>query len=114
MYFWGKNGTFTNAGGDGILAYYLQRGQSSGIKAFPTGFRMIGGSPVLRSQHGDVPSQKYGAASFACLGSGKAETPYLPPYNCPDGLRAQLFFPVSAAALHLGYDGDLCAELLGW
>lgn len=32
-------------------------------------------------------------SSFACPGTNTAEINNLPPYNCPNGLRAQVFFP---------------------
>lgn len=63
------------------------------LKAFPEGFRMLAGNPFKRNYTDDFASQ---AISYACLdynGPAKAETNGFPDYNCPDGLRAQVFFP---------------------
>jgi hypothetical protein len=51
---------------------------------------MLAGDPSKRSYGGDFASQ---AVSFACLGQSQAETNAMPNYNCPGGLRAQVFFP---------------------
>lgn len=51
---------------------------------------MVAGNPYLRNYTDTVQQQ---AISFACLGTSTAETNGLPNYNCPDGLRAQVFFP---------------------
>lgn len=54
---------------------------------------MIAGNPFKRNYTGDFAAQ---AISFACLnydGPATAETNGFPDYNCPDGLRAQVFFP---------------------
>lgn len=63
------------------------------LKAFPEGFRMLAGDPFRRNFTGDFAAQ---AVSYACLdynGPAKPETNGFPDYNCPDGLRAQVFFP---------------------
>ncbi len=78
----------------GATIYYLQRGKNGEkLKAFPPGFRMIAGDPFKRQPTNDFAGQ---AISYACLnynGGGKPETPGFPNYNCPNGLRAQVFFP---------------------
>ncbi len=55
---------------------------------------MVAGNPFKRSFANDFPSQ---AVSFVCLdygGSGAGgEWNYLPDHACPDGIRAQVFFP---------------------
>lgn len=51
---------------------------------------MVAGNPFLRSYNDSVEQQ---AISFACLGTDHAETNHFPKYNCPNGLRAQVFFP---------------------
>ncbi|KAI1336495.1 hypothetical protein F5Y15DRAFT_418803 [Xylariaceae sp. FL0016] len=61
-----------------------------GLIAFPKGFRMLAGDPMLRN-YSDVPAQR--AVSFVCLGVEGPATPDLPRQNCPNGLRAQLSFP---------------------
>jgi hypothetical protein len=71
----------------------VQRGPaatSKTLKAFPAGFRMLAGDPSKRNYTGDFAAQ---GVSFACLGANKPETNAIPNYNCPSGLRAQLFFP---------------------
>jgi hypothetical protein len=51
---------------------------------------MLAGNPMLRSFTSTLEQR---AISFACLGTNTAETHEMPDYNCPDGLRAQVFFP---------------------
>jgi hypothetical protein len=73
--------------------FVVQRGpaaDSDTLKAFPEGFRMLAGDSSKRNYTGDFPAN---AISFSCLGSNEAETNGLPNYNCPSGLRAQVFFP---------------------
>jgi hypothetical protein len=97
LYFQHPNGSVTNVPqvGGGLI-YYLQRSDpkdpefSSGLLAFPKGFRMLAGNPFLRSFK-DTLEQK--AISFACLGVPGPETHSIPNTNCPSGLRAQVFFP---------------------
>ena len=64
------------------------------MTAFPEGFRMVAGNPFLRSFTNTFAQQ---AVSFVCLdysGSGAGgEWNYLPTHACPDGVRAQVFFP---------------------
>ncbi|OBT59977.1 hypothetical protein VE03_10421 [Pseudogymnoascus sp. 23342-1-I1] len=80
----------------GALIYYLQRSDpkdpeyDSGLLAFPEGFRMLARDPMLRS-FSDTLEQR--AISFACLGTDTKETNEIPNINCPNGLRAQVFFP---------------------
>ncbi|KAF1941766.1 WSC-domain-containing protein [Clathrospora elynae] len=96
-----KNGTFfpvpVMGDGDdtngGMTVYYLQRrgdNQTEHLQAFPEGFRMIAGDTSARSYDGSLAAQ---GISFNCLGANKPETNGIPNYNCPDGMRAQLFFP---------------------
>jgi hypothetical protein len=51
---------------------------------------MLAGDSTKRSFGGDFASQ---AISFSCLGANQPETNGMPNYNCPGGLRAQVFFP---------------------
>ncbi|KAI9742159.1 MAG: hypothetical protein M1818_004059 [Claussenomyces sp. TS43310] len=113
LFYHAENGSFINVEqGGGALIYYLaqiirsldamanggnsQRSDpqdpeySNGLLAFPAGFRMTAGDPLLRSYNGTAEQQ---AISFACLGTQTAEAHELPNYNCPNGLRAQIFFP---------------------
>jgi hypothetical protein len=52
---------------------------------------MVAGNPFLRSFNDSSVEQQ--AISFACIGTNNPATNNLPNYNCPDGLRAQVFFP---------------------
>ena len=102
LYYMNKNGSYTlvpQAGdGDGVqggmTVYYLQRGgpNNDNITAFPEGFRMLAGTPTLRTGSEDFTQQ---AVSYVCLNysSTSPYTNYLPDQPCPDGLRAQIFFP---------------------
>ncbi|KAI8943290.1 hypothetical protein NX059_001310 [Plenodomus lindquistii] len=76
----------------GMTVYYLQRpaNTTDTLTAFPPGFRMLAGDPSKRSLTNDQASH---AISFACLGHPGPETNNIPPYPCPNGLRAQVFFP---------------------
>lgn len=54
---------------------------------------MIAGNPLDRSDKGTIETN---ARSFACLNynaPGTPQTPNFPTTNCPDGLRAQVYFP---------------------
>ncbi|KAI9826765.1 MAG: hypothetical protein M1826_006560 [Phylliscum demangeonii] len=95
LYFHEANGSFTSVQQvGGALIYYLQRmdpgKNETSLLAFPEGFRMVAGDPLLRENLNTVQSQ---AINFTCLGSNQADTAGLPNYNCPDGLRTQIFFP---------------------
>lgn len=103
LYYRAENGTFidvpVSGDGDGnlggITVYYLQRpgANNDALQAFPEGFRMLAGDPFRRNYTGDFAAQ---AISYACLnydGPATAETNGFPDNNCPDGLRAQVFFP---------------------
>jgi hypothetical protein len=102
LYYQAQDGTFQSVPtvGDneqdlngGMTVYYQQRGPAANdgtMKAFPEGFRMLAGDSSKRNSSGGFEAE---AISFACLGSGKDETNELPNYNCPDGLRAQVYFP---------------------
>ncbi|KFY25116.1 hypothetical protein V493_04831 [Pseudogymnoascus sp. VKM F-4281 (FW-2241)] len=97
LYYKGQDGSFTSVEqvGGGLI-YYLQRSDpkdpeyDSGLLAFPEGFRMLAGDPMLRS-FSDTLEQR--AISYACLGTDTKETNEIPNINCPNGLRAQVFFP---------------------
>lgn len=58
--------------------------------AFPPEFRMVAGDPNLRSFN-DTPAQN--AITWACLGTNTPLSGGMPNMKCPDGLRAQVFFP---------------------
>ncbi|KAL7273681.1 hypothetical protein RUND412_003453 [Rhizina undulata] len=95
LFYQAQNGSFhpvQQVGGATI--YYLQRRAEPDEKlyAFPEGFRMVAGDPMLRSYSDDLSQ---GAISFACIdyNNPSAEINGLPNNNCPNGLRAQVFFP---------------------
>ncbi|KFY57996.1 hypothetical protein V496_06292 [Pseudogymnoascus sp. VKM F-4515 (FW-2607)] len=97
LYYKGQDGSFTSVEQvGGALIYYLQRSDpkdpeyDSGLLAFPEGFRMLAGDPMLRSFTNTLEQR---AISFACLGTDTKETNEIPNINCPNGLRAQVFFP---------------------
>lgn len=102
LYYQFENGSFESVAqvGDGVgvfggqNVYYLQRPgpDNDTLYAFPEGFRMLAGDPMKRNSTDDFASQ---AVSFVCLdysGTSSQSTGF-PTINCPDGLRAQIFFP---------------------
>ncbi|TVY25082.1 WSC domain-containing protein [Lachnellula hyalina] len=96
LYYKAENGSFISVGQNGgATIYYLQRSDPTDanyphIEAFPEGFRMVAGDPMLRS-YSDTNEQN--AITFACLGTNTPETNGFPNIKCPDGLRVQVFFP---------------------
>ncbi|KAL0482213.1 hypothetical protein AKO1_013303 [Acrasis kona] len=100
LYYMASNGTFTPVKQvGGMLVYYLQRGNVKNY-AFPEGLRMLAGNPMLRSYNSSAPtnteeSRRQRAISFACIdySNPNPEVGYIPNKNCPQGLRAQVFFP---------------------
>lgn len=78
----------------GMTVYYLQRrgnDPNEKLHAFPEGFRMLAGDPFARSFNNTSAAK---AVSYACLGGPNLpETNNMPNFNCPGGLRAQIFFP---------------------
>lgn len=95
-YFQWANGSFTSvdAVGGGLI-YYLPRSHptdKTNVTAFPSGLRMLTGNPFKRSYDGGDAAQAIG---WNCLGAPVSATrqPYLPPYNCPNGLRGEIRFP---------------------
>ncbi|GAA5875572.1 hypothetical protein JCM16303_000671 [Sporobolomyces ruberrimus] len=96
LYFQWANGSFTSvdAVGGGLI-YYLPRSHptdKTNVTAFPSGLRMLTGNPFKRSYDGGDAAQAIG---WNCLGAPVSATrqPYLPPYNCPNGLRGEIRFP---------------------
>jgi len=94
LYFQWANGSVTlvqQVGGG--LIYYLPRFSTSdttNVTAFPSGLRMLAGTPTLRSYNeSNLMAQAIG---WNCLG-GSGRNPYLPTENCPDGLRGEIRFP---------------------
>lgn len=116
-YFQWANGSFTsvNAVGGGLI-YYLPRfhpSDKTNVTAFPDGFRVLTGNPFKRFYDASSDQDQaigvsisvfhspiFGADDSAitgwnCLGAPVSATrqPYLPPYNCPNGLRGEIRFP---------------------
>lgn len=60
-------------------------------RAFPPGLRFTAGNPTRRTFDPAVSAHK--AISHVCLGSNYPEGPPLPPVNCPNGVRSQIYFP---------------------
>ncbi|KAK4556946.1 hypothetical protein LTR86_005927 [Recurvomyces mirabilis] len=86
-----------NGATGGMTVYYEQRGPDlKNLLAFPEGFRMLAGDPWQRNDTG-LKAAPGKAVSFVCLDySGATKHPQtgnMPDYNCPDGLRAQVYFP---------------------
>ncbi|KAF8266390.1 hypothetical protein EI94DRAFT_1701775 [Lactarius quietus] len=88
------NGSFDAVGHGGMVVYYLQRnGPNETVQPFPDGLRMLTGDPYARNYTGTPESQ---AISWLCLNYNLPAQPQTPGFtttNCPDGLRAQVFFP---------------------
>ncbi|RXW21696.1 hypothetical protein EST38_g4146 [Candolleomyces aberdarensis] len=118
LYFKHQNGTFTRvpqmpnhltgAPNGGMTVYYIQPPRGTKVTAFPKGFRMITGNPMLRSRKAvDTTSPEAYALSFRCWetsgftdasngsppGVGRYDTVNLPNKKCPAGIRANIFFP---------------------
>jgi hypothetical protein len=97
LYYQAQNGSFKDVPVKGGTVYYQQRAKfgNAKLRAFPPGFRMLAGSPGLRTLDPNSPAQK--AVSHVCLNyKGKAPVPEdrpLPPVPCPDGIRSQIYFP---------------------
>lgn len=72
----------------------LANGSTEELFAFPEGFRMLAGNAFVRNYTGTLAAD---AISFVCLdyvnGSPVPQGNALPAVNCPDGVRAQVFFP---------------------
>ncbi|WWC57615.1 uncharacterized protein I303_100147 [Kwoniella dejecticola CBS 10117] len=94
-----------------VNTYYLPRyspGEKT-VRAFPDGLRMISGSPDRRTYNGDAESN---AISYVCLDyynnhSGDpawAQRNSFFEHNCPQGMRAQVFFPSCWDGVNLDSD----------
>lgn len=117
LYYTHENGTYEAIGmTGGLTVYYLPRGDpgpAGKILAVPNGLRMIAGDPFRRSYNSSDVAQR--AMGFSCLG-GVGYTKSLEGINnCPNGLRAEVFFPncwdgvnLDSAdhSSHMAYSGD--------
>ncbi|TFK22731.1 hypothetical protein FA15DRAFT_504932 [Coprinopsis marcescibilis] len=119
LYFRHTNGSYirvpqipnhvTGSPNGGMTVYYLQRsGTNRRVSAFPKGFRMITGDPLLRSRKVlDPTSAEAWSTSFRCWestgffdpsnryppGVGEFDTVHLPNKACAGGIRSNIFFP---------------------
>ncbi|BGP07987.1 hypothetical protein JCM10049v2_003832 [Rhodotorula toruloides] len=96
LYFHWANGSFTSVEQVGLLVYYLPRNNQADkgkVQAFPDGLRMLAGNPYLRSYNASSDMAK--AIGANCLGGklNPTRNPWLPPENCPNGLRLEVMFP---------------------
>ena len=104
LYYVAEDGTFEDvpqAGESegrtgGMTVYYQQRGgpKDDKLHAFPNDFRMVAGDPFQRNQTG-AEAAPGKAVSFVCLDYSGTSDQFdsIPDKNCPDGLRAQIYFP---------------------
>ncbi|WVW81296.1 hypothetical protein I302_103287 [Kwoniella bestiolae CBS 10118] len=94
-----------------VNTYYLPRyspGEKT-VRAFPDGLRMISGDPNRKTFDGDAASK---AITYVCLDyynnhSGDpawAERNSFFEHNCPQGMRAQVFFPSCWDGVNLDSD----------
>lgn len=117
LYYVHENGTYESVDMvTGITAYYLQRGTAGPagkILAVPNGLRMLAGDPNRRSFNDSDVAQR--AISFSCLGGNGGQNSLDTITNCPDGLRAEIFFPNCWDGVnldskdhrsHMAYSGD--------
>ena len=111
LYYVAEDGTFEDVpqAGEGegrtggMTVYYQQRGgpDNDELHAFPDEFRMVAGDSRQRNQTG-AEAAPGKAVSFVCLDySGTSDqTDSIPDKNCPDGLRAQIYFPSCWDGVH--------------
>ncbi|KAJ6483784.1 hypothetical protein C8R47DRAFT_560585 [Mycena vitilis] len=97
LYFQWKNGSFTSVTGSPVIAScapdYLFSDTAGVTTVFPDDFRMLSGTPTLRSY--DSSSYAQQAITFLCLDFSGTSTRHneLPTTSCPSGVRAQINFP---------------------
>jgi Domain of unknown function (DUF1996) len=89
LYFEWKNGSFSSLD-VGVVIYYLFSDKPGVTTAFPDDFRMISGTPGLRSYNASSYAQQ--AVTFLCLDFNGVSTRHneLPTGQCPSGVRAQI------------------------
>lgn len=104
LYLQAEDGTFEdvpqagegNGRTGGMTVYYQQRAgpKNDKLQAFPKDFRMFSGDPFRRNYTGEEAAPG-NAVSFVCLDyeGGSTQHNEIPDKNCPDGLRAQIYFP---------------------
>ncbi|OSD05015.1 WSC-domain-containing protein [Trametes coccinea BRFM310] len=100
MYHQAQNGTLTPIPTSFNIYYLVRNGaKNAKINAFPKGLRMVAGDTNRRTYNASSFADQ--AVSYVCLDYNNdhtgdpnwAERPNFFPQNCPDGMRAQVFFP---------------------
>ncbi|KAG7444818.1 uncharacterized protein BT62DRAFT_1077570 [Guyanagaster necrorhizus] len=78
-----------------LRSYYLfdDDAAAENVTAFPDDFRMISGTPTLRTYNASSYAQQ--AVTFLCLDFSGTATKFstIPPQECVSGIRAQINFP---------------------
>ncbi|KAL1732013.1 hypothetical protein EV714DRAFT_248189 [Schizophyllum commune] len=88
-----RPGPITGSPNAGMVVYYIQVGN---VTAFPKGFRMVAGDPMLRKYDQSIDDSR--SITFRCLqsedssGTGQ-DTNGLPTTPCNGGVRSQINFP---------------------
>jgi hypothetical protein len=117
MYFKHSNGSyirvpqmanqFVGSPNGGMTVYYIQPAGNQKVTAFPKGFRMIVGDPMMRNGSRVDPNSAQGKAiGFRCWNAnfgtdpswphpntGPLDTFELPKKACAGGIRSNIFFP---------------------
>ncbi|RXW18114.1 hypothetical protein EST38_g7736 [Candolleomyces aberdarensis] len=95
---------FTGSPNGGMTVYYIQPPNNQKVTAFPKGFRMIVGDPMLR-RGGTIQagSAAANALTFRCFSEnfggntaapgGGTDTNQLPTRACRGGIRSNIYFP---------------------
>ncbi|KAK0204476.1 WSC domain-containing protein [Desarmillaria ectypa] len=100
LYFQWANGSFSSLTGGNVMCvislcfyFYLLIVSAKNVTAFPDDFRMITGTPMLRTY--DSSSYAQQAVTFLCLDFTGTTTKFnsIPPQACASGVRAQINFP---------------------
>ncbi|PPQ63237.1 hypothetical protein CVT24_005697 [Panaeolus cyanescens] len=92
LYFQWRNGSFSSLSG-GPVIYYLFDDKPGTTTAFPRDFRMLSGTPSLRTYDPNSFAQK--AVDHLCLDFERGTTHFdaLPDRKCASGIRSQINFP---------------------
>ncbi|KAF6756323.1 hypothetical protein DFP72DRAFT_283606 [Ephemerocybe angulata] len=117
LYFKHQNGSYmrvpqmanavTGNPNGGMTVYYLQPSDNQKVTAYPKGFRMIVGDPMIRNKTAlSTNTVEARAITFRCWnanfgndanfihpGTGSLDTIELPNKPCPGGIRSNIFFP---------------------
>lgn len=120
MYFMNKtttSTTFTRVS-SGFNIYYLPRGDSGQVKAFPDGFKMVAGDPNRNTYNSSLFEDQ--AISWVCLdynnpGVNGQQTPGFPTANCP-GLfieHCSLELSLSSSSFQMEFVDRCSSHLVG-